>query len=502
MLGALVAGVSLIAAFSLATRVLPDWVGVYDRSGVYRLAQPIGYWNGLALFAAVGALLCLGFAARARTVLARAVCAALLVLLLPTLYFTFGRAAWIALAIGLAAAVAVDPGRLQLLATLVAVAPAPAAAVFVASRMQGLTHAGSPLAVAARDGHRLALILVALAVGNAAVAAAITLGGRRIEVSATVRRAFAAAAAAVAVGGTAVGLAHYGGPVQIVKSAYRSFKAPGPHFEADLNRRLLNFSGNGRADLWRLAWDDARRRPWLGAGAGTYERYFLAHQPADVGRVRDAHSLYVETLAEVGPLGLALLAVALLTPLAALRSARRHALVPAAACAYVAYLVHTGVDWDWELPAVTLAGLLCGTAILLVHRAVAGAHPLPAGVRWSIAAGAVAAAVFATVALIGNTALSRSESARERGAVVTALADARRARVLLPWSPAPWQALGRAQLAGGFVVDARRSFRKAIARDSGDWELWYDLAGATTGAERARALRHVAALFPRSGLVR
>jgi O-Antigen ligase len=502
VLGALVAAVSLVAAFSLATRLLPDRVGVYDGSGVYRLAQPIGYWNGLALFTAIGALLCLGFAARARTIVARAVCAALLVLLLPTLYFTFGRAAWIALGIGLAAAVAVDPGRLQLLATLLAVAPAPAAAVLVASRMRGLTHAGSPLDLAAHDGHRLALVLAALAVGNAVAAAAIALAGRRIGIGSTVRRAFAAAVIVFVVAGAAVGLAHAGGPVQVVKSAYRSFKAPPPHVDGDLNRRLLNFSGNGRADLWRLAWDDARRQPLGGTGPGTYERYFLAHQPSDVGRVRDAHSLYLETLAEVGPLGLVLLGVALLTPLGALRSARRHPLVPAAAGAYVAYLVHTGVDWDWELPAVTLAGLLCGVAILLVHRRVAGAQPFSVGLRWCVAGGAVAAATFATIALIGNTALSRSESAREHRAAGTALADARRARFLLPWSPAPWQALGRAQLAAGFVGDARRSFRKAISKDSGDWELWYDLARATSGTERARALRQVAVLFPRSGLVR
>ena len=45
------------------------------------------------------------------------------VLLLPTLYFTYGRAAWLALAAGLAAAVAADPRRLQLIATMLAIAP-------------------------------------------------------------------------------------------------------------------------------------------------------------------------------------------------------------------------------------------------------------------------------------------------------------------------------------------------------------------------------------------
>jgi hypothetical protein len=500
LLGAVLAAISVIAAFSLATRLAPDRVGIYDRSGVYRLAQPIGYWNGLALFAAIGALLALGFAARARTVGARAGGAALLVLLIPTLYFTFGRAAWIALALGLVASVAIDPRRLQLLATLLAVAPAPAVAVLIASRKRGLTHAGSPLALAAHDGHRLALVLVVLAAVTAAASAAVALTERRVQIGPKVRHVFALAVTIVALGTGAVALERYGGPVHIASAAYASFKAPPPHLESNLNRRLLSFSGNGRADLWRLAWDEARRHPLLGAGAGTYERYFLAHQPTDVGRVRDAHSLYVETLAEVGPVGLSLLLVLLLTPLAAVRRVRRHPVVPGAVGAYVAYVVHTGVDWDWELPAVTLAGLMCGAAILLAARRSAAREPLSTPVRWVLGGGAVAAAAFATIALLGNTALSRSATAREHGDGTAAAHDARRARLLMPWSPAPWAALGQAQLASGLLPEARRSLRKSISMDPGDWALWYDLAIATTGKERTRSLEHVAALFPQSAL--
>src|SRR5207302_8786110 len=184
-------------------------------SGVYRLAQPIGYWNGLAIFTAIGALLALGFAARARTIGARSTCASLLVLLLPTLYFAFGRAAWIALAVGLLASVVVDPRRLQLLASLLAVAPAPAVAMLIASRKPGLTHAGSPVALAAHDGHRLALVLVLLAAANAAASAAVALTERRVQIAPIVQRIFALAVAIIALGTAAVGLERYGGPVHI-----------------------------------------------------------------------------------------------------------------------------------------------------------------------------------------------------------------------------------------------------------------------------------------------
>lgn len=502
VVGGLLAAISLIATFSLLTRLAPDRVGVYDRAAVYRLAQPIGYWNGLGLFAAMGALIALGFAARARTSAARAAAAGALVVLLPTLYFTFGRGAWIALAVGLVAAVAVDPRRLQLIATLFVVGPAPAIAVLIASQQTGLTHSETPLTRAARDGHRVAFALALLMVGNAAVAVGFAYVARRVDVRPFLRRAFAVAVGVVLAMTAAAAFSRYGDPLTLAKRGYTSFKAPPPRIEGDLNRRLLSFSGNGRADLWRLAWDDARRHPALGAGAGTYERYFLAHQPPNVSRVRDAHGLYIETFAELGPLGLGLLIVAFLTPLVTLRLARRHPLAPAAAGAYIAYLVHTGVDWDWELPAVTLAGLLCGASILLVGRRwAAPPQPLSLPTRLLGASAAVVAAGFAAIALLGNSALSRSETAREQGAPVRAAEDARRARWLMPWSPRPWEALGRAQLAAGLLPEARRSLRKAISMDRGDWHLWYDLAGATTGRAQRQALRHAVALFPRSGLL-
>jgi len=324
---------------------------------------------------------------------------------------------------------------------------------------------------------------------------------RRVDVSPILRRFFAVAVA-LAFAVTAIAMFNrYGDPVTLGQRAYTSFKESPPREGSDLNRRLLSFSGNGRADLWRLAWDDAQAHPTLGSGPGTYERFFLAHQPADVSRVRDAHGLYIETLAEVGPLGLALLVMVLLMPLAGLRLARQHPLVPPAAGAYVTYLVHTGVDWDWELPAVTLAGLLCGTSILLFGRRWTRPRPLSPPTRLVGAGAAVAAAGFAAIALLGNSALSRSETARAQGEPARAASNARRARSLMPWTPKPWEALGRAQLAAGLLPEARRSFRKAISMDGGDWRLWYDLAGATTGPAQRRALRRAVLLYPRSGLL-
>ena len=110
----------LLCGWGLVTRVVPDRFGVVDPISGYRLSEPIGYWNSLGLLAAIGALLGLGLSARAVTTLGRAAGAASVPPFVATLHFTFSRGAWVALAAGLAAAVAVDRRRLQLLVTLAA----------------------------------------------------------------------------------------------------------------------------------------------------------------------------------------------------------------------------------------------------------------------------------------------------------------------------------------------------------------------------------------------
>ena len=100
---------------------------------------------------------------------------------------------------------------------------------------------------------------------------------------------------------------------------------------------------------------------------GTFELAWLERQPIPQP-VLDAHSLYLETLAELGLVGLALLVLALAPPLAA----GFRGVDPAATGGYVAFLIHAGLDWDWELPAVTIAGLACAAALLVRERASYG----------------------------------------------------------------------------------------------------------------------------------
>jgi cytochrome c-type biogenesis protein CcmH/NrfG len=108
---------------------------------------------------------------------------------------------------------------------------------------------------------------------------------------------------------------------------------------------------------------------------------------------------------------------------------------------------------------------------------------------------------FASVCLVGNSALSASESARKSRQWDSAAAQAQRARMWLPWSPAPWEALGRVQRDAGFASAARLSFMRAVSIDPGNWELWAELAAVSQGRARTRALHRAATLYPLSGLL-
>jgi len=242
-----------------------------------------------------------------------------------------------------------------------------------------------------------------------------------------------------------------------------------------------------------VAWRDVQAHPWLGSGGGSYGRYWLQERSGDLP-ARDAHSLELETLAELGPLGLALLLGALAVPLVAGVRARGHPLAPAALGAYVAFLVHSAVDWDWEVPVVTLAGLACAAALLLIARPETPAFRAPAG---SVALVAILGAA-AFVGLVGNRSLDAASDLLDLGRYESAESEAERAARWAPWSSEPWRLRGEAELAAGEIVQARATFREGLSRDARSWELWLDLGLASDGHAARRAFAHAAALNPHS----
>jgi O-antigen ligase len=161
-------------------------------------------------------------------------------------------------------------------------------------------------------------------------------------------------------------------------------------------RRLGSLAGENRPDYWQVAWEDYRAHPVLGSGAGTYGDYWLAH-PGNASFTRTAHNLYLQSLAELGPVGLVLVLTAVGLPLLRLRR-RLDPVAVTAAAGYLAFLLHAGIDWDWEMPAAGLAGLFCGAALLVATRPLARVG-MPVWMRAALFAPAIVLAVVAVVRL-------------------------------------------------------------------------------------------------------
>ena len=497
MLGGLLIAIAGVSLFGLASRLFPTVIDVSGPNPNNRLAEPIGYWNGLAIFSAMGMLLALGFAIHGARLATRAAAGALLVPLGATFYYTFGRLGWLALFVALVVTAAVDRRRSALLGTLALLGPVVALGMWRAASSSALTHLGSPLARQVSDGRAVALVLALLGCCAAVLTVIREPLARRLPRSPVDGRVATGITVLLVVVVLAGAVVRAGGPSDVASKAWNSFKSDKSK-PIDLNSRLVDLSGNGRYQLWQFAWSDVKSHPVLGSGAGSYERWFLARQPPYTEQVRDAHGLYIQTLAELGPAGLALLVVALALPLVAGARRRSEPLLAVAYAAYLGFLIHAASDWDWQLPAVTIAALICGGVLL--RRDGTDAPPL----RRPAWAGAllvtVAIAVLGGFALIGNSAVSASNSARGSGDLERAASQARRAEAWMPWSPEPWVALGLAERQAGLVSAARASFTHAISIDSGNWKIWGYLASVTRGPERIRALRKAQVLYPVSPL--
>jgi O-antigen ligase len=314
-----------------------------------------------------------------------------------------------------------------------------------------------------------------------------------VDVPRPARLALGAAAAAAVVAVAAGVLVHYGGPSAAFDRARQSLEGGSPLAGNDLSRHLLTLSSPARVDQWHVAVDEWRAHRAVGSGAGTYGQFWMAAR-SDRPKVDDAHNLYLETLGELGIVGLFLLAAALALPLAAAVRERWTPLVPVAGAAFAAWCAHAAYDWDWELPGVTIGAFLCAAGALVATRRARSRARRP--LLAPLAAAAVAVGVLGTLGLVGNRAVAQSVTATGNRDFAAALVHARRARTFAPWSSQPWVQIGNIRLAQGRRAQAVAAYRRAAAKDPRDWTIWLAVAGAARGKERDRAVAELRALAP------
>jgi tetratricopeptide (TPR) repeat protein len=238
--------------------------------------------------------------------------------------------------------------------------------------------------------------------------------------------------------------------------------------------RFTALNSNGRVQLWESAIDAWESEPVHGIGAGAFGFWWNQHgtlpEPA-----RDAHSLFLESLAELGPLGLAAVLALIGSGFAAARRLTFGDIdgtVAALAGVLAAGVIGAAVDWTWEIPAVfglnlLAISLLCGPLSASAPGARAPGRPRPSALlagRAAIAAVGAATLIAAGALLLSERALTESREQASAGDYASAAASARDAARLQPDAAGPWLQLGQVQALAGDYAGAAESFRDAVER--------------------------------------
>jgi len=502
----LASGIALVALLALGSRLesgLPGSdaeIAHFLPSAAGRLSYPIGYWNGLAALLAMGVVALAYLAGQARTALARSLATAAIPIEGLAIYYTSSRGGVAAAAVGLVALVALASSRSRTLASLALAGLGVGFLVFLASRRGALLDGlGRPGAGAQGDQMLVATLIVAGVTGLARRALDRPLA--RLALPRGLGRALAVGAAALAV--VAVLAAN-------PSKRFDEFKAPpsgatlGSGFVAS---HLASGNGSGRWQYWSAARGAYSSEPLRGIGAGGYEAWWNQHGSLATP-AKNAHSLFLETLAELGLIGiifpLAFFALPAIAGIRRLRTAARPD-VAALLALLAAGAASAAVDWTFQLPAafapvLVAAGLLAGVPGPAAAKGAAGTS---GRWRWGglAAVGFGLAAIWAGALLFASEQrLADSQSAARAGDLSGAAQAAADAGSLEPWAAAPDLQLALVQELGRDIPAARASIAKAIDLAPQDWRLRLvqarlDVRGGDVAAGR-RALREARRLNP------
>jgi hypothetical protein len=480
-LRAVAGGLTLLLAavlvWALAGKVVPNLFP--DGARIARLRDPIEYWNGLALVAAMAMPLGLWHAVRREH--ARAIRVGGVVLLYVAgvaLLLTYSRGGTLVALVLLGVSLMLFPQRVEVVSALALSLPAAAVVAAWAFTEPGVADDLQSYDVRLRDGIQFGIVLVVVA---AALAVAThELLEREDRWRPKIRwelpgRWLAVGAAVVLVLGVLV--ASGGRPVGWAQDGWDEFTNPtstagsGPE-------RIGNLNLNSRWTWWKEAWTIFTDHPVVGAGAGSFQ---LARRPirANTTVTLEPHNLPLQSLSDTGLVGFLLfVGSATAAAFAVVRRIRRLVEAEAAAAcalavAVLAYPLHAMIDYDWDFVALT-APVLALLGVLVVP----GPGRAPP-TRWLWAAGAIVAVPAFVYSLgapwLADRKVEDAFAAVERNEPREGLDAAEDARSLNPLSIDPLLASALAEEELGDERAALKLYVKAVDLQPKNWRAWYEL---------------------------
>jgi O-Antigen ligase len=504
-------GISGIALLALMSRCFPALdlgspIHGFLPGSEDRLSYPLDYWNGVAIVSALAVPLLLRVASAAPTSLAAAAALSPFPALGATIYLTSSRGGVATATIGTVAFVALLRRWTALAAAAAGWLGALIGVAIVTSQPELVNE---PLSSAAEEQGLVAAVLIV--VGGTALGV-VWLGASRLAPWRPIPR-WAGWAVPLLLALITTGAAIAADPAE----RFDSFKRPPSRTavpEDDFVRgHILSATGSGRWQFWETAIDQFQNAPLKGHGAGSFEAWWAANGSIAYF-VRDAHSLYLEVLGELGVVGFLALAgfivaAALVASRGLAASDSQRGAAAAATAVGLAYLCATGFDWMWELTAVSVAGIACialacaGTSEG-IRRPAPKTRAVAARVASLLAAWIVICAQ--AVPLLSEAKIRDSQAAVRRGDGEDALRDATAARNMMPWASSPYLQLALVEEQAGALTAARANIMDAIDRDPADWRL--RIVAARIEARRGainrarRRLSEARRLNPRSPIFR
>jgi hypothetical protein len=497
---------ALATAITLMTG--DDFTRYISRDG--SLEFPLGYHNANAAFFMIAAWAALALASSPRVDwMLRGPMLGSAVVCADVAFLSQSRGSLVGIAAAAFVWLLVSPYRLRALLWLLLAAAAAAAAFPWLTDVYTTFNADVPLGPVLDDAGRMMIVIAAGATVIGLLVARLEPAPRRApNLDRTLLIPLVAGIAVVLVGVAAAFAVAGEDPVDWVDQRLEQLGESGnPELTADQSRFGFDATSQ-RPDQWRVAWQDYREDPLRGQGAGSFQFTYGRERDANL-TARDAHSVEMELLGELGlPAVLMFAAVIVGAAAAALRS-RRLGPVPAtisagALTAGAYWLAHTSLDWFWTYPVVTapvfaLLGAAAAPSVALVRGRMAG------GPGRYVAAAIVLVTALATVPFYLSDRYVTDAYREWQVDLQGAYDDLDRAEALDPFSDEPALAEGAIAREAGDRARAIKAFREAIDRTPDEWVshlyLGELLEQAGNGEAARREFETASELNPRSQAV-